>query len=95
MRSLHQKVDAIPERAGAWKTEHLFFKDQPDERYTIRYRDPVEAIKGLWRDPGLSPTMVFQPGKTYADKTKECRIFSEMWQGKWWHVCQVSVLSFF
>ncbi|KAF8879110.1 hypothetical protein CPB84DRAFT_1817458 [Gymnopilus junonius] len=65
--------------------------DQPGEKYTIRFRDPIEAIKSLWKDPELSPTMVFRPAKMYSDKEKKNCIFSEMWTSKWWHVCQVCV----
>ena len=93
MRALHQKVDSIPERAGQWQERELFFQDEPEEKYTIRFRDPVEAIKGLWKDAELSPSMVFRPGKSYENRTKKNRIFSEMWQCKWWHVCQVRIYS--
>ncbi|KAH6916722.1 hypothetical protein BKA70DRAFT_1089903 [Coprinopsis sp. MPI-PUGE-AT-0042] len=58
MRSLHQAVDALPDRAGSWKTKELSFKDQPDEVFTIQYRDPLEAIRSLWKDPSLSPHIV-------------------------------------
>ncbi|PPQ97258.1 hypothetical protein CVT26_000650 [Gymnopilus dilepis] len=88
MRSLHQKIDAIPERAGAWQTKQLFFNDHPDEKYTIRFRDPVEAIKSLWKDPKLSPSMVYAPAKFYESKKNKNRIFAEMWHAKWWHACQ-------
>ncbi|KAF8900108.1 hypothetical protein CPB84DRAFT_1847370 [Gymnopilus junonius] len=86
--STPSKVDSMPEKAGTWKTKLLSFKDQPGEKYTIRFRDPIEAIKSLWKDPELSPTMVFRPAKMYSDKEKKNRIFSEMWTSKWWHVCQ-------
>ncbi|PPR02760.1 hypothetical protein CVT26_009432, partial [Gymnopilus dilepis] len=88
IRALHQKVDSIPNKAGTWQSRDLFFNDDPDEKYTIHFRDPVEAIKGLWKDPVLSPTMVFCPAKVYTDKTKKIRIFSEMHTSKWWHICQ-------
>lgn len=94
IRGLHQKVDSIPERSGIWQTKHLSFNDKPDEKYTIRFRNPIDAIKSLWKDPELSPTMVFCPGKAYSDTEKKNRIFSEMWTSKWWHVCQVMCVSF-
>ena len=81
----------MPERAGMWQTKQLFFKDSPHEKYTIRFRDPLEAIKSLWKDGELSPTMVFRPAKVYSDEEKTSRIFSEMWTSKWWHVCQVCI----
>ena len=90
IRALHQKVDAIPEKAGRWQTRHLSFKDQPDDKYTVRFRDPVEAIRSLWRDSDFSPDMVFKPAKLYSDEGMKTRIFNEMWTSKWWHVCQVS-----
>lgn len=79
----------MPETAGEWKTRKLKFKDRPDETYTIRHRDPVEAIKNLWKDPGLSPEMQFKPQKIYTDARKDTRIYNEMWTGQWWHVLQV------
>ncbi|KAH6906990.1 hypothetical protein BKA70DRAFT_1105175 [Coprinopsis sp. MPI-PUGE-AT-0042] len=89
-KALHKKVDAMPERAGAWKTEDLHFSDLPDQNFTIRYRDPIEAIRTLWRDPKLQRHLVYSPKKVYSDSTKTNRIFSEMWTGQWWHMVQVS-----
>ena len=71
MRALHQKIDAVPERAGLWQTKNLFFKDQPGDIYIIRFRDPVAAIESLWRDAKLLPAMVYGPGKFYEDQTKK------------------------
>lgn len=90
VRSLHKKLDSLPETAGDWKTKHLSFRDRPGDVYTIRFRDPLEAIKSLWKDSALSPKMKFAPEKIYSDKTKKNRIYSEMWTAKRWHVLQVS-----
>ena len=46
IRALHQKIDKMPEKAGEWQTKVLRFDDCPDETFTVRHRDPVEAIKG-------------------------------------------------
>jgi len=89
VRALHQKIDALPDKAGEWQTKSLSFRDLPGETFTIRHRDPIEAIKSLWRDPNLSPHMVFAPSKVYSDATKSDRIYSEMWTGQWWHALQV------
>ncbi|PPQ73279.1 hypothetical protein CVT26_015230 [Gymnopilus dilepis] len=88
VRALLQKVDSIPERAGTWRTKNLSFNDRPEEKFTIRYRDPVEAIRSLWKDPELSPTMVFQPCKVFTGRDRQNRIYSEMYTSKWWHICQ-------
>jgi hypothetical protein len=95
VRAMNQKVDAMPDRAGKWKTTSLSFRERSDESetFTIWHRDPVEAIKGLWKDPNLSPHMSFSPSKVYSDATKSDRIYSEMWTGQWWHALQVINLT--
>ena len=93
-RALHQKIDSLPEKAGEWRTEELSFKDRPGETYTIRYRDPLEAIKSLWKDSELSPAMKFSPDKIYSDESKQNRIYTEMWTAQRWHVLQVNQLPF-
>ncbi|KAK1233750.1 hypothetical protein PQX77_003078, partial [Marasmius sp. AFHP31] len=48
-RKLHQIVDSIPARANAWKSKAFRFSDGPeDETFSVRYRDPLEAVKALW-----------------------------------------------
>jgi len=54
VHALHKKVDSLPEKAGKWIVSQLKFPDSPSDTYIIRYRDPVEAIKSLWKDPELS-----------------------------------------
>ncbi|CAA7267433.1 unnamed protein product [Cyclocybe aegerita] len=61
VRALHKKVDSLPEKAGKWKTKELAFSDRPDEKFTVRHRDPIEAIKSLWKNPEISPKMAFAP----------------------------------
>lgn len=84
----------MPERAGEWTTRTLSFDDRPEDTFTIRYRDPIEAIRSLWGDPGLAKDFVYAPQKIFADDTKQTRIFNEMWTGKWWHVLQVRPIFF-
>ncbi|KAF8155895.1 hypothetical protein B0H34DRAFT_513386 [Crassisporium funariophilum] len=91
VRTLHQKIDSMPEKAGVWKTKQLTFDDRPEDIFTIRYRDPIEAIKSLWRDTDLSPTMKFAPERIYSDATRNNRIYSEMWTTQWWHVIQANL----
>ncbi|KAH9958789.1 hypothetical protein BJV74DRAFT_718360, partial [Russula compacta] len=88
IRALHKLVDAIPDRAGDWRTTNLSFSDRPSEKHTIQYRNMVDAIKCLWGDPALSKHMVYAPKKIFSDATKANRIYSEMWTGSWWHVIQ-------
>ncbi|KAF9552907.1 hypothetical protein CPC08DRAFT_619975, partial [Agrocybe pediades] len=89
MKALHNKLDAMPERGGQWEQRVLKFDDNPEESFTIRFRNPIEVIKSLWKDPDLSPEMVFKPQQVYKDSSKEHRVYSEMWTGKWWNSLQV------
>lgn len=71
IRSLHQKVDKMPDRAGPWLTRTLPFRDQLEEKYVIRYRDPVEAIKSLWADPSNADHLMFAPKRVFSDASKK------------------------
>ncbi|KAH9484401.1 hypothetical protein JR316_0003882 [Psilocybe cubensis] len=94
VRSLHKKLDTMPDKAGKWKVRKLAFKDRLEETFTIRYRNPVEAVKSLWKDPQLSKSMVYQPAKVFSGNVEDKnRIFSEMWTGKWWHAIQSKLPS--
>jgi Plavaka transposase len=80
----------MPEKAGEWKSQKLSFKDTEDI-FTVRHRDPIAAIKSLWRDVQLSPEMVYAGCKIFSDNTQKNRIYSEMWTGKRWHALQVKL----
>lgn len=88
-----QIVDKIPENRGQWYTKQLSFKDRPNEHFTIRHRNPVEAIKALWGDPYFAEHLVYKPGKLFQGKelNEEQRIFSEMWTAGFWNAAQVCI----
>jgi len=75
-------------------TRTLSFNDKPDDEYTIRYRNPIDAIKSIWEDPANAEHLVFSPKKIFSDTSRTNRIFNEMWTGKWWHSIQVSETLF-
>ena len=90
MRELHQKVDSLPERAGLWTEKTLYYPDKPDETFTVRYRDPIEAVKTLLGDPSYAKDIVYKPQKIFGSNGS--RIRTEMWTGSWWNGLQVSCL---
>lgn len=92
-RSMFQIIDAIPERSGKWLTKQLSFKDRCEEHFTVRYRDPIEAIKALWGDPAFSKDLVYKPAKVFRGQTQteDQRIYSEMWTGGLWNAAQVCI----
>ncbi|KDR70580.1 hypothetical protein GALMADRAFT_76052, partial [Galerina marginata CBS 339.88] len=60
----------------------------PDTTHTIRYRDPIEAIRSIWKDPALSPHIVYRPRKVFSSRDRKNRIYTELWTGQWWHAVQ-------
>ena len=51
----------------------------------------MEAVKSLWKDPQLSPEMVFAGQKHLTDETLKNRMFTELYTAKWWHILQVKI----
>jgi hypothetical protein len=90
IRGLHKILDnSIPSRAP-WKHHYLSFKDSPEEKHLVQFRDPILAIQSLLSNPAHAQRMVFTPRKVYTSKSKEHRIYNEMWTGRWWNAVQVS-----
>ncbi|KAF5344499.1 hypothetical protein D9757_015048 [Collybiopsis confluens] len=89
-QSMLDKVDQIPDRCGIWYTKELAFKDRPDEKFIVRHRNPIDAIKALWGDLSLSEHLVYKPMKLFRGdvQSDEERIFSEMWTAGFWNAAQ-------
>ncbi|KAJ7914217.1 hypothetical protein B0H13DRAFT_1565095, partial [Mycena leptocephala] len=65
IRGLHQTVDTRPDRAESWMSKTLSFPDLPDDKYLIRYRDPLAAIRSLLGDPAHAKGIVYVPKKVF------------------------------
>lgn len=91
VQSMLQRVDEIPESRGQWYTKQISFKDRPDEHFTVRHRDPLEAIKALWGDPSFTNDLVYKPAKLFRGSVmiEKERMFSEMWTAGFWNAAQV------
>lgn len=87
---LHKNIDNLQARPGKWKVRKLHFKDRPEDEYVFRHRNVMEAIKSLWGDPALASHLVYRPRQVFKDASKSQRMYSEMWDGKWWNTVQVS-----
>ncbi|KAF5350297.1 hypothetical protein D9757_014923 [Collybiopsis confluens] len=92
-RSMLKTINQIPNRSGAWSTKRLSFRDRPDEYFTVRHRDPVEAIRGVWGDPAFAGDLVYKPAKLFRGKehTEEERVYSEMWTSGCWNAAQNTI----
>lgn len=89
-RGLHKLVDQVPPRAQ-WKTQEIWFKDGPDDKHVIHYRDPLEAVRTLLGNPAHASDIVYKPQRIFSDASKSTRIYNEMWTGEWWNSIQVSL----
>ncbi|KIY62218.1 hypothetical protein CYLTODRAFT_183523 [Cylindrobasidium torrendii FP15055 ss-10] len=92
-RGLHQRVDEVPSRAGRWHTKKITFPDRPDEVFTFRHRNILEAVESLLGDPELAEHLVYKPRQMFHQPTQEgesrgARFYNEMWTGKWWWYIQ-------
>ncbi|KIY61074.1 hypothetical protein CYLTODRAFT_320380, partial [Cylindrobasidium torrendii FP15055 ss-10] len=81
---LHDRLEDIPRRAGKWHVKHVTYPDRPNEPFTLRHRNIIECIQSLWGDPELEEHIVYQPRRVFTSNNKQCRIYNEMWTGKWW-----------
>jgi hypothetical protein len=89
-RTLQERVTALPD-IPRWKFTEVKPKDvtASTERLFLFLRDPVECVKHLLADPGLSEGMTFVPQRVYTNKYQNERIYHEMWTGNWWWRMQV------
>lgn len=59
------------------------------EEVELWLRDPVECVRELFSNPAFKDKIHYKPQKTYANKSKTERVYSEMWEGQWWWKMQV------
>ena len=88
MKSLHKKIDSMPDEAP-WNIRDIVFSDRPNEKFLVQYRDILDAIKALMGDPAFEDKLVYKPSRVFTNKSKKSRIYSEMWTGMWWSAVQV------
>lgn len=89
VRGIRKTIEKIPSASAKWKSKVLRYADRPEEKFIIRYRDPVEVIRDLVGDPSLADDLHWAPSKVYSDMQREKRVYSEMWTADWWYKLQV------
>ncbi|KII89509.1 hypothetical protein PLICRDRAFT_29724 [Plicaturopsis crispa FD-325 SS-3] len=90
IRGLHKIVDSIPERAE-WKSKYISFRDTPNEKHLVQYRNVIQAIESLIGNPAHAKDIVYVPQSVFTDQGKEDRVYTEMWTAKWWHAVQTRI----
>ncbi|KAH9910674.1 uncharacterized protein B0H18DRAFT_894788 [Fomitopsis serialis] len=88
-RSLLQRVDSLPDRAE-WMERCLSFKDRPNEKHLLQFRDIIQAIRTLLGNPEHADHIVYRPRRIFSDASRTHRLYNKMWTGCWWHAVQVS-----
>ncbi|KAH9918422.1 uncharacterized protein B0H18DRAFT_824378, partial [Fomitopsis serialis] len=86
-RALLQHVDSLPERAE-WTERLLSFKDRPNEKHLLQFRDIIQAIRTLLGNPEHADRIVYRPRRLFSDASRKHRLYNEMWTGRWWHAVQ-------
>ncbi|EIM79383.1 uncharacterized protein STEHIDRAFT_36669, partial [Stereum hirsutum FP-91666 SS1] len=61
---LHKHVDSMPSEAP-WSTRDIVFSDQPNDHYTVQYRDVIDGVKALLGDPSLADKLVYRPKRVF------------------------------
>ncbi|KAH9164278.1 hypothetical protein EDB89DRAFT_2116298 [Lactarius sanguifluus] len=62
-----------------------------DEVCEVFYRDIIQCIRALFRDPDLAPYLIFAPEKHYIDDERTERMYHDMHTGSWWWTTQATV----
>ncbi|KAI5981879.1 hypothetical protein EDC04DRAFT_2874697 [Pisolithus marmoratus] len=81
----------LAEKAGLPYTNSRATWDSPEDKHMVHYRDPLEAIKALLRDPALAKHIVYKLKHIFTDATKEKRVYNEMWTSSWWEETQAKL----
>ncbi|OJT02126.1 hypothetical protein TRAPUB_7421 [Trametes pubescens] len=63
------------------------------EAFEVYFRDVVECIRALFRDPEFAPFLLLTPERHYADADHTVHVYFEMNTGKWWWVTQTELDS--
>ena len=54
----------------------------------------MECLKALWGDIDLTPHLMVEPERRYADADQTIRVYVDLNTGKWWWCTQVRSQSF-
>jgi hypothetical protein len=61
------------------------------ETFEVYFRDVMDCINSLYGNPEFAPHLVFAPERHYSDADKTCRVYHDMYTGKWWWETQVHI----
>ncbi|KAF8262183.1 hypothetical protein EI94DRAFT_1773259 [Lactarius quietus] len=59
--------------------------------YEVFYRDIINCIRSLFRDPTFTPYLCFGPEKHYMDYMKTMQMYHDMQTGKWWWSTKMTI----
>ncbi|KAH9074684.1 hypothetical protein EDB83DRAFT_2515547 [Lactarius deliciosus] len=59
--------------------------------FQFYFRDVLQCIRTLYRNPKFTRDLVFAPERHYTDHKRTCRVYSEIHTGNWWWAVQTSL----
>ena len=62
-----------------------------NQAYNLYFRDIIECIRALWRNPEFAPILIFSPERHYLDQDQTLRLYHDMHTGRWWWSTQVRI----
>ena len=61
------------------------------ETFEVYFRNIMDCIASLYGNPKFAPHLIFAPERHYSDEDKTCRIYHDMYTGRWWWETQVHI----
>jgi hypothetical protein len=88
MRELSKIIDSSLPSRPTFVCRKIKIGEEVVELY---YRDILECIRALFRDPGFAPHLIFKPEREYVDGNKTIRVYEDMHTSDWWWSKQVNI----
>ncbi|KAG1770541.1 hypothetical protein EDD22DRAFT_977201 [Suillus occidentalis] len=81
-RELNNIIDSkIPACRPRFKRQEILVAGKA---FDVYFRDILQCVKALYRDPELAPYLVFAPERHYSDEDQTQRLYHDMYTGNWW-----------
>jgi hypothetical protein len=61
------------------------------EVFDVWFRDVIECVRALFSDRSFATYLVFAPERHYTNDTRTCRLYHDIYTGKWWWKTQVQI----
>ncbi|QRV82764.1 hypothetical protein RhiJN_10779 [Ceratobasidium sp. AG-Ba] len=84
LKEFEQEINRLPQGPSWFRETIIVNGDQDNKILDFWKRDIIALIRSLLADPRFIPHMRFAPERQYNSRTRQNRVYGEMWSGKWW-----------